>query len=53
VAKYQVFELRRSDSDPEEGKVEMIIEAGQASFGPWQRADEIICAWKDAAKGIY
>lgn len=50
VSKYQVFELRRSDSDPDDGKVELIIDAGLGSFGPWQKADEIIDAWKEAAK---
>jgi len=36
--------------DPDAGKVEMIIDAGQESFGPWHGADEIIDASKDTAK---
>jgi hypothetical protein len=50
VSRYQVFELPRSDSDPTDGHILLILHTGLGSYGPWQVADDIIRAWQEALK---
>jgi len=47
VSRYQIFELPRSDSDPDDGNVHLIIHGGLGSLGPWHDADELIRKWEE------
>ena len=38
--------LLRSDSDPEDGSVHVIIHGGLGSFGVWHEADQVIDLWE-------
>jgi len=48
VAGYQVFCLPRTDDDPENGNVRLILHHGDPSHTPWQLLDDALTEWKES-----
>jgi hypothetical protein len=47
VSRYQIFELPRSDRDPDDGRVQLLLHSGLGSFGAWHDSEDIIDKWKE------
>lgn len=47
VSRYQIFELPRSERDPDGGRVQLLLHSGLGSYGAWHDVENIIDTWKD------
>jgi hypothetical protein len=49
VSRYQMLEIPRTDSDPEEGSLKLILHSGSdEGLGPWHEMDQTIHEWQSS-----